>query len=210
MCFTLVGTLHLCKWIRKGKDLSHIEKFKWFMYINGWAQIAKSMLHLFLSSDLSYIILLTKLWFGLSSILHWIIVPNQKSFKAWHVFRGSQLHNLGSWDWQTCLSESDSRNKGWIIFKNKNHGDPSNKIFLILWIACGELDILDLLVWIKSHHYLCDMWCKTLLILTYLKHAFSILWYFDLVNSCATWCSHFWSIRLIFRFIYILIEVWHK
>jgi hypothetical protein len=48
----------------------------------------KLWFHLFLSSDLSYIILSTKLWFVLSTILHWITVPNQKSFKAWHVSRG--------------------------------------------------------------------------------------------------------------------------
>jgi hypothetical protein len=86
------------KWGRKEKDLSHIEKFKWFMHINGSAQIAKYMSHVFLSSDLSYIILSTKLWCELSTILHWIIMPNQKSFNAWHVSRGSQLHNLDCWD----------------------------------------------------------------------------------------------------------------
>jgi hypothetical protein len=30
------------------------------------------------------------------------------------------------------------------------------KIFFILWITCGELDILALLMWIKFHLYLCD------------------------------------------------------
>ena len=99
MCFTLIGTLHLCKWERKGdKNLIFIEKVKWLLHNNRWAQIAKLTSYLFLSIALSYNFLATKLWFELHTILHWIIMPNQKQFKAWHVSRGSQLHNLGSWD----------------------------------------------------------------------------------------------------------------
>jgi hypothetical protein len=66
------------------------------MQIDGWAQIVYFLL--FLSNDLSYIILSTKLWFEISIILYWIIMPNTKPFKAWHVSRGSQLHNFGTWD----------------------------------------------------------------------------------------------------------------
>jgi hypothetical protein len=49
------------------------------------------------------------------------------------------------------------------------------KIFLILWITCGELNILVFLMWIKFNYYVCDKWCMTLLILTYFNHSLSIL-----------------------------------
>jgi hypothetical protein len=99
MRFTLIRAPQLCKWERKGdKNLMFIKKVKRFLHIIGWAQIAKFMSHLFLSSYPFYIILLTKLWCELFIILHWIIVPNSKPFKAWHVSRGSQLHNFGTWD----------------------------------------------------------------------------------------------------------------
>jgi hypothetical protein len=74
--FSLIGTLLLCKWEKKGyKNLIFIEKFKWFLHNNGWGQRAKFISHLFLNSVLSYIILVTKLWFELHTILHWIIMP---------------------------------------------------------------------------------------------------------------------------------------
>jgi hypothetical protein len=95
--FTLIGKHHLCKWERKDKDTSNIEKFKWFLHINRWAQIGKSISRLFLSSAFSYIILMTKLWFDRAP--HYSLLNNhtyQKSFKAWHVSMGSQLHNLDS------------------------------------------------------------------------------------------------------------------
>jgi hypothetical protein len=86
MCFTLIGAPQLFKWERKeDKNLMFIKKVKWFLHIIGWAQIAKFMPHLFSSRYPFYIILLTKLWCELSIILHWIIMPNLKPFKAWHV-----------------------------------------------------------------------------------------------------------------------------
>jgi hypothetical protein len=86
ICFTLIVTPQLCKWERKeDKNLMFIKKVKWFLHIIGWAQIAKFMPHLFISSYPFYIILLTKLWCELSIILHWIIMSNPNPFKAWHV-----------------------------------------------------------------------------------------------------------------------------
>ena len=86
MYFTLIGAPQLFKWERKGdNNLMFIKKVKWFLHIIRWAQIAKFMPHLFPSSYPFYIILLTKLWCELSIILHWIIMPNHKPFKAWHV-----------------------------------------------------------------------------------------------------------------------------
>jgi hypothetical protein len=99
MCFTLICAPWLCKWERIGdKNLMFIKKVKRFLHIIGWAQIAKVMLHLFLSSYSFFIIPLTKLWCELSIILHWIIMLNPKPLKACHVSRGSQLHNFGTWD----------------------------------------------------------------------------------------------------------------
>jgi uncharacterized membrane protein YukC len=57
------------------KNLIFIKKVKWFLHIIRWAQIAKLISHLFLNSTLTYIILVTKLWFELHTILHWIIMP---------------------------------------------------------------------------------------------------------------------------------------
>jgi hypothetical protein len=45
-----------------------------------------------------------------------------------------------------------------LYWRTRTHCDPSNEMFLILWITSGELDILVLLAWIKSHHLLSDKW----------------------------------------------------
>jgi hypothetical protein len=135
MCLTLIGILHPCKGERKGdKNLIFIKKVKWFLHINGWAQIAK-------------------------------------------------------------------RTRFELYLRTRIHCDPSNKMFLVLWIICGELEIRVLLVWIKFHHYLCDKWCMSLSWFSLdLKYAF-LLVKCDLVNPCATWCSHYWLLKLIFRFV---------
>jgi hypothetical protein len=91
-------TLSLKMRNRGDKNLTFIMKVKWFLHINRWAQIAKFISYLFLNIALSYNVLVTKLWFELHTILHWIIMSNQKQFKICHVLRGSQLHSLFSWD----------------------------------------------------------------------------------------------------------------